>query len=360
MPKIVSVSTYQPPYTLHQQEIEQFTKTIFQNNIPQLNRLLKVFENGEIEKRHFCVPLEWHKEEHTFEERNQLYIQLAVDYSVKAIQKCLQNEMYLKRPISTEEIDAIFFVSSTGISTPSIDARIMNQLTFSDRIKRLPIWGLGCVGGASGISRAYDYCLAHPKEKVLVVCVELCSLTFQRNDFSKSNLVGASLFADGVACALVCGDEANVENQKMVPSIIRTASKWMPDSEDVMGWDIKNDGLHVIFSKSIPTIISKWLGPFIESFFEEVGLSIKDLEHFIAHPGGKKVLLAYKEALNLSDQHIKLSRKVLQENGNMSSPTVLYVLDEYMKRIKKGDSYGLLVALGPGFSGESVLLQWRE
>ncbi|MEK4253710.1 type III polyketide synthase [Ureibacillus sp. FSL K6-2830] len=360
MPKVVSVSTYKPPYTLHQHEIEQFTKALFQNKIPQLERLLKVFENGEIKTRHFCVPLEWHKEDHTFEERNQLYIQLSVDYSVKAIQSCLQNELYLKRPISTEEIDAIFFVSSTGISTPSIDARIMNKLKFSDRIKRLPIWGLGCVGGASGISRAYDYCLAHPKEKVLVICVELCSLTFQRNDFSKSNLIGASLFADGVACALICGDEAKVENRKTVPYIIQTASKWMPNSENVMGWDVRNDGFHVIFSKSIPTIISNWLGPFIHSFFKEAGISLNDLEHFIAHPGGKKVLLAYEEALNLSDKHTAISRKILQQNGNMSSPTVLYVLDEYMKTIEKDESYGLIVALGPGFSGEAVLLQWRD
>lgn len=360
MPKIVSVSTYKPPYTLHQQEIEQFTKALFQHKIPQLDRLLKVFENGEIKARHFCVPLDWHRVEHTFEERNRLYIQYAVEYSVKAIQHCLNNDIYLTKPVSTEEIDAIIFVSSTGISTPSIDARIMNQLKFSDRMKRLPIWGLGCVGGAAGISRAFDYCLAHPKEKVLLICAELSSLTFQRNDYSKSNLVGASLFADGVACALICGDEASIETRKKVPYIIQTASKWMPESEDVMGWEIKNDGFHVIFSKNIPAIISTWLGPFIRTFFNETGVSLEELEHFIAHPGGKKVLLAYQEALHLSDEQIALSRKVLRENGNMSSPTVLYILDEYMKTVEKEGSYGLLVALGPGFSGEAVLLQWRD
>lgn len=360
MPKIVSISTHKPPYTLQQHEIEQFTKTLFQNKIPKLERLLRVFKNGEIEKRNFCVPLQWHLEEHTFEERNRLYIQTAVDYSVDAIRSCLQNELYLKKPISTEEIDAIIFVSSTGISTPSIDARIMNRLKFPDRIRRLPIWGLGCAGGAAGISRAFDYCLSHPKDKALVICVELCSLTFQRNDCSKSNLVGASLFADGAACALICGDEAAVETRKQVPYIIQTASKWMPQSEDVMGWDIKNDGFHVIFSKSIPVIITNWLGPFIQDFFDEAGISLNDLDHFIVHPGGKKVLLAYKEALNLTDKQLEISQKVLQQNGNMSSPTVLYVLDEYMKTVEKPDSYGLLVALGPGFSGEAVLLQWRE
>lgn len=360
MPKISSVSTYKLPHTLNQSNIEQLTKELFKDKIQQLDRLLKVFENGEIETRHFCVPLEWHKIDHTFEERNNLYINLAVQYSVEVIQSCLQNRNFLKTPLSTEEIDAIIFVSSTGISTPSIDARVMNKLPFSDRTKRLPIWGLGCAGGAAGISRAFDYCLAHPKEKVLVVCVELSSLTFQQNDYSKSNLVGASLFADGAACVLVCGDEVQIHHKKSIPYIINTASKWMPNSEDVMGWDIKNDGLHVIFSRSIPTIISKWLGPFINDFFNEQHVSLNQLTNFIAHPGGKKVLQAYEQTLQLTEKHTEISREVLKHYGNMSSPTVLYVLERFMEKDNIPDAYGLLVALGPGFSGEALLLQWKE
>lgn len=360
MPKIASVSTYNPPYTLEQANIEQLTKELFQDKIPHLDRLLKVFKNGEIKQRHFCVPLEWHRTEHTFEERNELYIQLAVEYSIKAIESCLQNTSFLTQPLSSSEIDAIIFVSSTGISTPSIDARIMNKLNFSDRMKRIPIWGLGCAGGASGLSRAYDYCLAHPTEKVLVVCVELCSLTFQPNDYSKSNLVGASLFADGVACLLVCGDETVIKTKKLVPHILNTASKWMPNSEEVMGWDLKNNGLHVIFSRDIPTIINKWLGPFIDDFLHEEHVTKEQLEYLVAHPGGKKVLKAYEQTLNMTEQHTAVSREVLQKNGNMSSPTVHYVLEQFMLKETNLNSYGLLVALGPGFSGEAVLLQWRD
>ncbi len=360
MPKIASVSTYNPPYNLKQSNIEQLTKELFKDNIPQLERLLKVFENGEIEQRQFCVPLDWHRTNHTFEERNNLYIELAVDYSVEVITSCLQNTLFLPHPISTEEIDAIIFVSSTGISTPSIDARVMNKLKFSDRIKRIPIWGLGCAGGASGVSRAYDYCLAHPNEKVLVVCVELSSLTFQQNDYSKSNLVGASLFADGVACILVCGDNVILNSKKATPHIISTASKWMPNSEDVMGWDIKNDGFHVIFSRDIPSIITKWLGPFINDFLQEQHVSINQLQNLVAHPGGKKVLKAYEDALNMTEQHTALSRKVLKQHGNMSSPTVLYVLEQFMLQQNQQNAFGLLVALGPGFSGEALLLQWRD
>lgn len=360
MPKIASISTYKPPYTLNQTNIEQLTKELFKDKIAQLDRLLKVFENGDIETRNFCVPLEWHQTNHTFEERNDIYIELATKYSGEVIQTCLQNTTFLQQTIDSKEIEAIIFVSTTGISTPSIDARVMNQLPFSDRMKRIPLWGLGCAGGAAGVSRAFDYCKAHPKEKVLVVCVELCSLTFQPNDFSKSNLIGASLFADGAACVLVCGDEANVSTKRPVPHIINTASKWMPDSENVMGWDIKNSGLHVVFSKSIPSIISSWLGPFIDEFFMEQQITKEQLNHFVAHPGGKKVLEAYEETLQLPEGKTSISREVLKNHGNMSSPTVLYVLEQFMEQENRKEDIGLLVALGPGFCGEAVLLNWGD
>lgn len=360
IPKIASVSTYKPPYSLAQSELEKLTKELFQNKIARLERLLKVFKNGEIETRHFCVPPDWYRVPHTFEERNELYIQLATDYSVEVIKKCLTNHTFLQNDISTEEIDAILFVSSTGISTPSIDARVMNRLSFSDEVVRIPIWGLGCAGGAAGISRAYDYCKAHPNAKVLVVCIELCSLTFQKDDYSKSNLIGASLFADGAACVLVCGDGVELGQDMALPYILGSGSKWMPNSEDVMGWNVKNSGLHVVFSKSIPIIISRWLGPFIHEFLSKNGVLPEQVANFVAHPGGKKVLAAYEEALQLTVDHTAISREILKANGNMSSPTVLYVLEQFMLKKDIPNTFGLLVALGPGFSGEAVLLEWRE
>lgn len=359
IPKISSVGTYKPPFSLAQSNIQQLTKELFQHKISRLERLLKVFDNGEIENRNFCVPSDWYREEHTFEDRNELYIQLATTYGVEVIQTCLSNRSFLKTDISTEDIDAILFVSSTGISTPSIDARIMNILPFSDQVVRIPIWGLGCGGGAAGISRAADYCKAYPKAKVLVVCVELCSLTFQKDDYSKSNLVGASLFADGAACVLVCGDEVLLEQDMPLPHILGSGSKWMPNSEDVMGWNVKNGGLHVVFSKSIPVIISSWLGPFIHEFLSNYNVQADEIVNFVAHPGGKKVLQAYEEALQLTKEHTNVSREILKANGNMSSPTVLFVLEQFMLKEHKSDTLGILVALGPGFSGEAVLLEWR-
>ncbi|MFC4409699.1 type III polyketide synthase [Chungangia koreensis] len=358
MPKIASVSTFAPPNILSQESATDLTRELFKEKFQDIERLLKVFQNGEIEKRHFSVPMEWFSMDHDFEERNRLYIELATMYGIAAINDCLHQNEFLKNSVPPSDIDAIFFISSSGISTPSIDARIMNHLPFSDETRRIPIWGLGCAGGASGMSRAYDYCLAHPKAKVLVLCVELCSLTFQKEDYTKSNLVGASLFSDGVACALVCGDEVEIETSTRMPTILSTASKWMPDSEDVMGWDVKNSGLHVVFSRSIPSIIENWLGPFVHQFLERNGKTKEDILHFVAHPGGKKVLEAYETSLDFAASMTDLSRKVLKEYGNMSSPTVLFVLKEFMKREPNAGEHGLMAALGPGFSGELLLLRW--
>ncbi|HEY2420697.1 MAG TPA: 3-oxoacyl-[acyl-carrier-protein] synthase III C-terminal domain-containing protein, partial [Neobacillus sp.] len=227
--------------------------------------------------------------------------------------------------------------------------------------KRIPIWGLGCAGGASGLSRAYEYCLAFPDAKVLVLTVELCSLTFQRNDLSKSNLIGTSLFADGIACALVCGDHVTINEiriQEASPSIMATQSTLMPDSLDVMGWEIKDNGLFVIFSRDIPHIIEAWLKPNVSGFLKENQLEIGKVDHFIAHPGGKKVLDAYIKSLEIPAAMVAVSLEVLKKFGNMSSTTIFYVLKRFMEKgIRKGE-FGLCTALGPGFSSELLLLRW--
>lgn len=359
MPKILSVSTFKPPYEVKQEQAVELTRSLFSEKFQDIERLLKVFQNGEIETRNVCMPLDWYGKAHTFEERNQLYIDHAVDFGIQAVLTCLQGDGMLEAPIDPSMIDAIFFISSSGISTPSIDARIMNRIPFRDDTKRIPIWGLGCAGGAAGISRASEYCRAFPEANVLVLSVELCSLTFQKDDYSKSNLVGVSLFSDGVACALVAGDASTVKSKITAPAIIATTSKLMPESEDVMGWDVKNNGLYVVFSKSIPAIITNWLGPFVHEFIGKYGLLKNDLTHFVAHPGGKKVLGAYEKALGFDPTKTEISRDILRENGNMSSPTVLYVLEKFMRNKPVAGDYGLMAALGPGFCGELLLLRWE-
>lgn len=359
MPKILSVSTVNPPFAINQTEAAQLTRALFTNRFKNIERLLTVFQNGGIENRYLTMPLDWFKHTHTFEEKNQLYIEHAVKYGVQAVQKCLQSPTTLEKAVDPTEIDAIFYISSSGIATPSIEARIMNLLPFRSDTKRIPIWGLGCAGGAAGLSRAYEYCRAFPHANVLVLSVELCSLTFQKDDYSKSNLVGASLFADGIACVLVSGNQSNLQPIKLAPTIVGTSSKFMPDSEDVMGWSIQNNGLHVIFSRSIPSIITKWLGPIVHEFLTKYHLTTEDITHFVAHPGGKKVLTAYEHALHFSAEKTATSRHTLTHYGNMSSPTVLYVLKQFMEDKPKHKEFGLMAALGPGFCGELLLLQWE-
>lgn len=359
MPKIASVCTVNPVYSVNQTEASSLTYHLFKDHFQQIERLMNVFNNGDIHKRHICMPLDWFREAHDFEERNHLYIEHAVHYGVQAIQKCLANEAQLERSVHPSEIDAIFYISSSGIATPSIEARIMNLLPFSDDTKRIPIWGLGCAGGAAGLSRASEYCLAFPKANVLVLAIEFCSLTFQKDDYTKSNLVGASLFSDGIACALITGNASSIQTIKPSPKILGTASKFMPNAEDVMGWDVKNSGLHVIFSKSIPAIITKWLGPFVHEFLDDYALSKNDVTHFIAHPGGKKVLSAYEDALQFPQNKTNISREILRDYGNMSSPTVLYVLERFLEQDPATNEIGLMAALGPGFCGELLLLRWE-
>ena len=361
MPTIISVAEVTPPFEVNQHQAMEFARELFSKSYKDIERLLRAFQNGQIEKRHFVRNLDWFKEDKTFEEKNTAYIDSAVELGKEAIEKCLHNTDFLSKEISYQEIDSIFFISTSGLATPSIEARIMNLLPFRPHTKRVPIWGLGCAGGAVGLSRAYEYCLAFPNAKVLVLSVELCSLTFQRNDLSKSNLIGTSLFADGVACALVCGDDANISEyrkKKTSPYFIATQSTLMPDSLDVMGWDIKSNGLYVVFSRDIPGIIENWLKPNVSEFLKDNQLDLEKIDYFIAHPGGKKVIDAYVKSLEIPPSMTDISLEVLKRFGNMSSATIFFVLKRFMEKDVPEGAIGLGTALGPGFSSELHLMRW--
>jgi alkylresorcinol/alkylpyrone synthase len=361
MPFIVSIGEAVPENVINQQQAMEFAKEIFSDTFRDIERLLQAFQNGQIEKRQIVQPIDWYKQEHSFSEKNKVYIEAATTLGVEAIKNCLTNSTFIKDEVNIQEIEAIFMISSTGISTPSMEARIMNQLPFSPHTKRIPIWGLGCAGGAAGLSRAYEYCLAYPKAKVLVLAIELCSLTFQRNDLSKSNFIGTSLFADGVACAILCGDQSNLrilQKKNAAPKILGTQSTLMPQSLDVMGWEVKAEGLHVIFSKDIPTIVENWLKPNVTEFLNNQGIEISNIHHFIAHPGGIKVLEAYVNALHIPVSMTEISLDILRKFGNMSSVTILFVLRRYMELAEKED-LALATALGPGFCSELLALKWE-
>ncbi|RFU61669.1 type III polyketide synthase [Bacillus sp. V59.32b] len=362
MPYILSAAHIDLPYRLSQESAREFAREMFGSSFKDIDRLLRAFSNGQVQNRYLSTDIEWFKAEHSFEEKNRKYIEQATEFGALAIKRCLDNQQFLNQKIEPSEVDAFIYISSTGLATPSIDARIMNMLQFHQHVKRIPIWGLGCAGGAAGLSRAFEYCKAFPKAKVLVLCVELCSLTFQKNDTSKSNLIGTSLFSDGISCALVSGDEVDRQNMSKlscIPNILATQSTLMPDSLEVMGWDVKNEGLFVVFSKDIPTIIKNWLKPNVEAFLRQNQISFRELDRFIAHPGGKKVIEAYEEALGFDAEMTEKSLDILKEYGNMSSATILYVLEQFMLEQTVRGELGLAAALGPGFSSELLLMRWE-
>jgi len=336
-----------------QDDVKRLAGRLFSTATGPEERLLDVFDNAEIERRHLCVPIDWLGERHTFAQKNDLYIEHATRLGCDAARAAIE-----RAKLSTRDIDHIVFVSSTGLATPSIDVLIANQLGFRLDARRTPIWGLGCAGGAVGLSRARDFALADPSARVLLVALELCSLTFQPDDVSKRNVVAASLFGDGAAAAIVVGAgvAAPVSATSRALELVASRSVLWKDTTDVMGWTIDGDGLHVVFSRDIPAIVREKVRPSLAAFLDQQGLAIGDVAHLVTHPGGVKVLRAYEEALGLAPEMFAHARDVLRNYGNMSSPSCLFVLERYLeaRTIGPGDR-AVVSALGPGFSAEYVL-----
>lgn len=354
MAKIISVGTSDAPYKLPQSEIREFVKKLYANTYNEIERMIGVFDNSTIANRHISAPIEWLEKEHSFKERNEKFREIAIGLSMQAINECLE-----KVNARNSDIHNIIFVTSTGVSTPTIDAFLFNKLKLGKHIKRTPLWGLGCAGGAASVSRAMEYCRANPTHNALIVCVELCSLTFQKDDLSKSNIIATSLFSDGCAAVLVAGKDSPLYSNRGV-ELLDSLSTIYDDSLDVMGWDIVDNGFKVIFSRDIPTIVKEYVNPNIKELLDVHNLTVTDIKHYVAHPGGAKVISAYEESLGLPEGTLKNSRKVLHEHGNMSSPSVLYVLKEFMSNEFNSGEYGLLTALGPGFSSELVLFKTTD
>jgi alkylresorcinol/alkylpyrone synthase len=350
VPEIVSVSRVEMPFRISQNELKTFAREIFSESYPDIDRILESFDNTLIEYRNMAVPLSYFKNNKSFREKNDLYIELALKYSVEAIEECLLNSDFKK-----EDLTDIIFISSTGISTPSPDGLIVNKMKLNPVINRLPVWGLGCAGGVSGISKALTIAKANPEAVIMLVSAELCSLTFIRDDYSKSNLIATGLFSDGVSAVLIAGDNIKKSDNVKI-NILGFQSKLYYDTLDVMGWEVIDSGFKVIFSRDIPSIVHKYVKDDILGFLNKYNLKLGDVKNFIVHPGGKKVIDSYSESLNLEMNNFSNTIEVLKNYGNMSSATVLYVLKEFMnKGFQKG--YGLMLSLGPGFSVELALLE---
>jgi alkylresorcinol/alkylpyrone synthase len=344
-PSILSVATAVPQHRVSQETARDFARLMFSESFKNVERLLPIFDNAHIQSRYFCMPPEWFGEYHPFHEKNALYIESALDLCEKAAKRALD-----KAGLEPGDVGAIFFVSTTGISTPSLDSKLMFRLGLPEHAKRVPIWGLGCAGGAAGIARAADHARAYPEKPVLMVAVELCGLTFVKGDRSKSNLVATSLFADGAAAVLLGSGEG--------PGLLGSYSTTWPETEDVMGWDVVEEGLRVRFARSVPQIVHEKMRGNLEAACDSLGLAFEDLRHFVLHPGGPKVLEAYEDTLELSPGGLDLSREILREYGNMSSVTVMFVLEQFLEDYPaRSGEFGTISALGPGFSAEHVLFR---
>ncbi len=337
--RMAAVATAVPPVVLHQEELMDRFGGLFPNLSAEAEaRMLPVFENAGIDTRYSCVPLDWYERPHGWAEKNRLFVENAVDLLEVAAGCALE-----KAGMAITDMDAIISVSTTGIATPSLDALVMERMGARRDVERLPIFGLGCAGGVIGLARAATMARSRPGGAVLLLVVELCALTFRRADESKSNLVATALFGDGAAAAVITagGDGAG-------PAITASGEHTWPNSLDIMGWSVEDDGLGVIFSRDIPSLTRSAFRDAALEFLRANGLTLDQVDEFVCHPGGAKVLDALEEAFGLAPGELHIPRQILRQYGNMSAVTVLFVLDSVLQAGRSGRY--LLSTLGPGFT----------
>jgi alkylresorcinol/alkylpyrone synthase len=315
-----------------------------------LNRLEDLHRHVLVGGRHLALPLEAYEKLESFTESNRAYIEVSKELGARAIRDALETA-----GLEPADIDHLFFVTTTGIATPSIDASLINRLKLRSDVKRTPIFGLGCLGGTAGIARAADYLRAFPDHVAVVLSIELCSLTLQREDFSIPNIIASGLFGDGAAAAVLAGGNKKLDG----PRILANRSFFYPDTEYVMGWDITSEGFGVVLSADVPKVVHENIGANVRQFLADCGLEKEQITSYVCHPGGPKVLQAFQDALDLPREALAFTWDSLQREGNLSSASVLMVLRDTMQNAPppKG-SYGLMLAMGPGFCSEIVLLQW--
>jgi alkylresorcinol/alkylpyrone synthase len=341
--RLLSLATAVPEHVLRQPEVQIRASALFGDH-PTVQRLAPVFDNAGIDTRYSAAPIEWYGKPHGWTDRSQLFVESALELLERVTLACLE-----RAGLGVADVDAIVVASTTGIATPSLDALLMERLPFRRETRRLPIFGLGCAGGVLGLSRAAAMALAEPGSRVLFLVVELCALAFRKDDLSKSNVVATALFGDGAAGALLSAGPA--EDGLVFEG---TGEYTFPDSLDVMGWAVEEDGLRAIFSRDIPALVRSEFRRVALAFLARHGRTLDDIAGFVCHPGGAKVLSALEEVFALPEGALAESRSVLRDFGNMSAVTVLFVLERVLRSPARGPL--LLTAMGPGFSAGFVLL----
>lgn len=351
-PSVLSVGRALPKHYADQDQLVDALKRLWVKQHFNPARVDDMHRAVKVSGRHLALPIKEYEDLDSFQKSNDAWIRVALEVGEAATREALE-----RAGLEPKDVDHIFFVTVTGVAVPSLDARLVNRLGFRSDIKRTPIFGLGCMAGAAGIARAADYLRAFPGEVALLLSTELCSLTLQRGDLSVANLIATGLFGDGAA-AVVLGGSARAQ-KPVGPKILASRSVFYPDSERVMGWDMVDTGFKIVLSGNVPELVYKHVGKDVDSFLSTLALDRSQLKHFVAHTGGPKVLSALSETLGLPPGALQRSWDSLDKVGNLSSASVLFVLRDLMDdAVAKPGDYGLLLAMGPGFCSELVLLQW--
>lgn len=341
---ILSLATASPAHNLSQADAVEAARELIGGQFADFDRLESVYRNAGIQNRQLAMPVEWYRTPRSFQERSAVYLDVALALFVTAANRAMD-----EAGVRAEDIDTIVTVSSTGIATPSLEARAMDHLPFRTDVARVPLFGLGCAGGVSGLSLSSKLARAMPGSTVLFVTVELCSLALRTEKADKADIVSTALFGDGAAaCVLRSGEDGFVH-------IGASAEKTWNDTLDIMGWQAEPTGLGVVLNRAIPVFARREMHQAMTEMLAPQGLGIDDVDRFVCHPGGAKVVDAIEGALSLGQGALIEERAVLRDHGNMSAPTVLFVLDRYRKQGLP--PLAVLKALGPGFTASSVTLR---
>lgn len=348
--RIAGVGSSFPKHYYKQELLVEALKNDWRNRLPNPAILDRLDDSMKVDSRFTARPISFYENMTTFGQANDVWIEVGLEIGEEALCRALAGA-----GIEPNELSAIFVTSVTGIAAPSLDARLVNRMGLSPNIKRIPIFGLGCVAGAAGISRAADYVRAYPDQAAALLSIELCSLTLQRDDLSMAHLISALLFGDGAAATVVFGSNRPSNG----PEILATKSILYPNTERVMGWDISEKGFRIVLSPEVPDTVLKHLGQDVDQFLAEQNMCRKQITSWVMHTGGPKVLEATAQALGITEKELAASWECLRKVGNLSSTSVLLVLEDvYKHRRPAPGSYSILAAMGPGFCAELVLLRW--
>lgn len=348
--KIASAASAFPKHYYSQKVLLEKLQQYWGDRLRNPQMLARLHRNVTVEGRHLAMAPEKYYDMETWGQANDVWIEVAQELGEQALCRALHHA-----GLDAQELGALFFVSVTGIASPSIDAMLINRMGLPRNIRRMPIFGLGCVAGAAGIARAADYVRAYPSQAAALVSVELCSLTIQREDLSVANLISSGLFADGAASVIVTGSEMNATG----PEILATRSIFYPETEEMMGWKITEKGFRITLSPEVPVLIREHLGHDVDAFLADHGHKRGDIGSWVLHTGGPKVLESTAAALDLHNGQLDASWECLRKVGNLSSASVLVVLEDVMRNHRpEPGTLGVLAAMGPGFCSELLLLRW--